>query len=127
LKINLHIPNPLCIFADMNNPKEHLIPSTDQKSHVFRGMSSVMAKLYPYRHLTNDELKVGTKCQRRLFGEFDTEICGPTEITNLCSLNDEIGWTWIDCELAQEDLEFLAHGGLNGNGFSANGFFRIKK
>jgi hypothetical protein len=41
----------------MNNPKEHLIPDPGEKSHVFRGMSTVIAKLYPYRHLTIDEIK----------------------------------------------------------------------
>jgi hypothetical protein len=126
MKLFLDIPNPFCIFAHMNNPKEHLIPSPEDKPHVFRGMSTVMDKLYPYRNLTIDEIKVGTKCQKRIVGEFDTEVCSPANCMHDYNLTDELGWYWVNHELTEYDLGFMATL-IRGKAFGPNGFFRIKK
>jgi hypothetical protein len=53
----------------MNNPKEHLIPDPGEKPHVFRGMSTVIAKLYSPL----------TDAQQRALEILDKRPLGPRE------------------------------------------------
>jgi hypothetical protein len=78
---------------------------------------------YPYRHLTAYEFVIGVKCQRRVFGEYDTEVtCSSPEGYDRYTLTDEIGWYWIDTEITDQDIIHVR----DYFQFNINGIFRIK-
>jgi hypothetical protein len=115
---------PLDVWKPANQDREVIIDfekdSPDDNSNVLNANGFPAA----YRNLTWEELKVGTKCQKRIFGEYDTEICCPAECLDHYNLTDELGWHWAEHELTMEDLDFL-YGGTSTK-YSPNGFFRIK-
>lgn len=56
-----------------------------------------------YRHLLPEEYYIGFKCQKRVYTEYDTEVCssGPIDYLNL---TDELDWLWKDHIITEEDL-----------------------
>jgi hypothetical protein len=59
-----------------------------------------------YRWPTLKELHVGFECERRILGEYDTEVCCPRETYHHYCLNtNDLGWYWKPIKLTEHDIK----------------------
>lgn len=62
---------------------------------------------FPYRHLLLDEVQIGIRCEIRIIGEFDKELCFPACLSGDYYLTDHPDVYWKEHVITEKDLSYI--------------------